>query len=415
MRLPTVNQFKTQIQSLSQQFDDVERLKRQGTTGKKIQRSSEDPMLAGKIRTLTNAMQTSKGYSLNNTLATSRVSLLNTTLDQSTDLIGKIKDLILAAQSDTLSNANRASIAEELKGYAETLLGFANTQDDNGEYIFSGMNVRVAPFIRDNSGYHYQGGAESIRIALDSNTSIPFNDSGYRVFGDIKTGNGYFTVSSDRTNNTGNGVASPINQINSLSMVKDDYTVTFVTNGSGQLAYQLTGATSGQVIPALPAVSPADAPAYVDGGNIIFNGMSFQITGQPNVGDTFYVEQSRSQNLFDTLDEVIKILSTPVNTDKDRADLHQVLGEQGTSFTQAFNHILQYFTEVGNRGKTIDDQKVMTENRIKDQEYMLDRLSNAPMEEVMPELVQKMTSLELTQQSYLKIQETLHRLYSTLQ
>lgn len=414
MRLPTVNQFRAQMSSLTSQFDEINKLQIQSTSGKKIQRSSENPLLADKIKAVSDSMQTTRAYDLNNTLAMSRVSLLGTTVQQSVNLVGQIKDLILSAQNDTLNNENRASIAQEMRGYAETLLGLANTRDNDGEYIFSGMNTNVPSYAKEAGVYHYQGGAFATRIALDNNNSVPFNDSGFRVFGDIKTGNGHFTVSSDVVNNTGTGVASPVSQQNISAMIHDNFTLSFVTNGAGQLAYQLTGDSTGQIIPASPLTSPADAPAYVAGANISFNGVSLQITGQPAVGDTFYVKESQSQNIFDTIDAVISVLDKPLSSEKERADFHQVLGEQGTSLSQALNHMLQYFTEVGNRGKTIDDQKLLTGNRIQDQERMLDRLSNAPMEEVLPELTRRLTALELTQQSYLKIQETMHKLFTDM-
>jgi|GEM_PF-1563431 len=411
MRLPTVSQFKSQMSTLSRQFEDIGRLQEQTTTGKKLRRSSENPMLADKIKSVTNAMQTTKSYDLNNTVATSRLSLTSSTTQQSINLLDQIKDLILSAQSDTLSNENRASIAQELKGYADTLLGMANTQDNNGEYIFSGMSSHIPPWVKEAGLYRYMGESEITRIDLESHTSVPFNDSGFRVFGDIKSGNGYFSVSADTANNTGSGILSSVKQVNTAAMVHDDYTVTFVTNAAGELAYQLVGASSGQLIPALPATSPADAPAYEAGHDIIFNGISMQINGAPDVGDEFYIDQSKTQNVFDALDAVIDILSKPVNTPKDRADLHQILGENSSSLNQAFNHLLQYSTEVGNRGKTVDEMKIMAEMRTLEQEKMMDRFSNAPMEEVVSDLTQRMTALELTQQSYLKIQETLHKLF----
>ncbi len=75
--------------------------------------------------------------------------------------------------------------------------------------------------------------------------------------------------------------------------VADNYTLTFVTNGAGKLAYQIVGASSGQVIPAPPATIPTDAPEYVIGEDISFNGLSINIKGTPQVGDTFQIAPSQ--------------------------------------------------------------------------------------------------------------------------
>jgi flagellar hook-associated protein 3 FlgL len=398
--------------SLAQQYDAITMLQNQASTGQQIQHSSEDPLLADKIKSVTNTIQNLEGYQLNNTLAFNRVSLLNSTVMQTTNIIQRVQQLIQSAQTDTLSNSDRLTIAKELSSYADSLLSLGNTQDSNGEYIFSGMNVSVPSFVKQGNNFIYQGGFDPISIAVGPRISIQFNDSGFQVFGNIKTGNGIYTVNADAVNNTGTGIATLINSNNNSSFVSDNYTLSFVTNASGQLAYQVIGDSSGLVVPAPPLASPADAVAYVPDNAIQFNGVSLQISGQPNVGDVFQVTPSVSENIFNSLQTVINTLNNPVNSDKERADLHQQLLAQGATFKQVLDHFREFLTEVGNRGQTVDDQKMMTNQMILDQNTLLGTLSDAHMEDVLPELTQRLTALELTQQSYLKIQETLHSIFT---
>lgn len=414
MRLPTVTQFRLQMNALAKQYDDVNTLQQQTTSGQKIQRSSENPLLADKINAIKDAMQLGKGYDLNTTLANNRVSQMSTSMQQTVNIMHQVKDRVLSAQNDTMSNENRASIAKELEGYAETLLGIVNTQDSNGEYLFSGINSATQPYLSGENGFRYQGASEITRIALASHAMIPLNDSGFRVFGDIKTGNGVYEVRSDVQNNTGSGVASAAGLSGTSALIMDDYTVTFVTNLAGELAYTVSGASTGQVIPAPPLNMPDDAPAYSPGDNIFFNGINMQISGKPDVGDTFMVSESKTQNVLDTLQSIINILKTPVTSEKERADLHQLLGEQGSTLGQSLGHFLEYSTELGNRGKTVDDQIMMAQNAVRDQNILLNRLSSTPIEEVLPKLSERLLTMELTQQSYVKIQDSLQRIFSNV-
>ena len=71
-----------------------------------------------------------------------------------------------------------------------------------------------------------------------------------------------------------------------------------MSNSASELAYTVVGATTGQIIPALPGAVPADAPAYVDGSTISFSGVEIAINGTPQVGDDFQVVPSGGETLF---------------------------------------------------------------------------------------------------------------------
>lgn len=406
MRLPTVSQLKHQVNDIAQQFEQIQTLQTQVATGKKIQQSSENPLLANKIKAVGDFMQTIKGYELNGTLAQSRASLFNASSQDSLNVLMRVQELVQSAQNDTMNASDRNNIAQELKGYVDTLVRIANTQDNNGEYIFSGINSNTPAYSKTPSGYVYQGSQEVTRIAISSGNTVPYNESGLRIFGDLKTGNGVFSLSSDTVNNTGTGIASIINSQASSHFVADDYTLSFVTNSAGKMAFQVSGANSGQLIPPLPLSAPDDAPTFIAGSSITFNGVAIEINGQPAVGDTFNVVPAKTQNMFDALSLMITTLSTPINSEKDKADFHQTLSGQSSSFNQALAIFQQYLTEVGNRAKTIDDQVNINKNVLIDQQLLSGKLSDADLGEVISNLTQRLTALEITQQSYLKIQES---------
>nr|WP_328732318.1 hypothetical protein [Halomonas azerica] len=59
-------------------------------------------------------------------------------LNSVSDAVTSAKTLLVQASSDTLSDADRQSVASELRGVYETMIGQANATDGNGCYLFGG-------------------------------------------------------------------------------------------------------------------------------------------------------------------------------------------------------------------------------------------------------------------------------------
>ncbi len=408
MRLPTLSQFRVQAQMLSSQYERLGYLQTQAISEKKILRSSENPSLADNIKSVQDHIGRLKSFDNNLSLAESRQSQKEALAVQSINMTNRIQELLMRAQNDTNNEDDRRAISKELEGLASQFFDAANTSDANGEYIFSGFNIHSPAFRNEGGKYIYQGSDRTSKIAIGLDIKVEYSDSGYDVFGAIPTGNGSFTVASDAINNTGSGVFAGGKLIDHASYVEDDYTLSIVTNSSGNLAYQVTGANGGQIIPTPPASAPADAPDYISGEDIIFNGMSFQMTGSPDEGDTFFVNPSKDESVFSSLNALIQTLNAPADSDKSKADLKQKLGELQQNFEQVATQFRTYQQKTGNQGTVIDNQKRLSEDLQLNEEIFLRNLSNVNIEQVLTEISQQNIALQLTQKIYLQIQETMY-------
>lgn len=404
VRLPTISQFKTQLNHMSQQYHHVSKLQNQVASGKKIEQSSDDPTLASRIKSVQDYIDRLDAYSINTTLADNRLTLLDTTLQEQVDLTIKAKELILRSQNGTLNDNDRAGIAAQLSGILGQMVNLANTQDGNGEYIFNGFNANTPPFVKNGNTYVYQGSYEGNFIKISDQKQVQYSDSGFALFGDIKSGNGAFSVAAD-ANNAGTGVLQSAKITDSNSITEDNYTLTVVTNSSGQLAYEIIGLSSGQVIPAPPLAAPMDAPAYVPGSTIHFNGISVQLNGTPEVGDKFTINQSHSQNIFQTIQNAIDALKTPITTPKTQADMEQILVEQATSLTGSLEHLVTQLASIGERRKIVEDQIKLNQDMSISQQAILSSLADVDMVKAISDLTQQLTALDMSQQSYMKMQE----------
>lgn len=406
MRLPTITQFRTQSQMLSSQFERLTYLQTQSVTGKKILRSSENPLLADNIKSVQDHLVRLNSFDTNLSLAESRQGIKESSVKESINIVNQIQELMMRAQNDTNNDSDRNAISKEVEGILSRIGDLANTRDSNGEYIFSGFNIHTPAFRKENGQYIYQGGDQISEIAIGLGVKVEYSDSGYQIFSAIPKGNGDFSVSADTVNNTGTGVLAGDRVIDFSGYVEDDYTVTIVTNSSGAPAIQVIGANSGQVIPVPPATSPADAPDYINGDSIVFNGVSIQLTGSPDIGDRFFVNPSQSQSIFSAISDLITVLNQPANTPKNKADLKQKLGELQQTVEQAATHFVTYQQKIGNQGIIIDNQRRLTENLQVNEKIFLNALSSANLEEVLTELSQQNIALQLTQKIYTQLQES---------
>ena len=154
----------------------------QMSTGKRVNRASDDPIAASQAVVVSQAQAQNSQYALARTFATQKVSLEENILGQVTTSIQSAQEKIVNAGNGTLSDDDRASLATDLQGIRDQLLNLANSTDGNGRYIFAGYKTDSAPFVDGTSGVSYEGGSESISQQVDSARTMTIGHTGNEVF-----------------------------------------------------------------------------------------------------------------------------------------------------------------------------------------------------------------------------------------
>jgi flagellar hook-associated protein 3 FlgL len=401
MRVPTYYQFQLQNSLLSKQYGDLGKYMAQINSETKIQHSSEDPVLAAQINLSSNYLANLNSYSTNVTTAETRAQLLAAHAGSVASDLSQVKVLLKQALNGSSGTATRPELASQMRGLLTSMLSVANAQDPaSGGYIFSGFNTDTMPFSQSGTSYQYQGGMQSSMIDIGPSASAVYNESGYNVFGNIFQGNGSFTVSANAAN-TG-GATTDSGSINLATYIPDNYTISFVTNGGGDLAYQVTDNTTSSVI-----VPASAATKYVSGAPISFNGVTVAVSnmGQPpNVGDSFAIKPSQKQDIFTFVSSVAAALE---DTTLNQGQLNQLLIQADTTLTQATNHMISYQAEVGTRSVAIKNQGKSNQDLILNQSKVLSGLQDLDMPTAVSAMMQKRLSLEMTTEAYKKMQDTL--------
>ena len=152
-------------------------------TGRKILTPSDDPVGTSQVFPLNEVVEKNKQYLKNSDSAESRLSLEEKTLDSVTNLLQRVNELAVQGNNDSNSAEDRNAIALELRQHLQTLMGFANSKDANGEYIFAGHEVTTQPFTEAPAGtFNYQGDNGQRSVQIGESRFIAVGDPGSDVF-----------------------------------------------------------------------------------------------------------------------------------------------------------------------------------------------------------------------------------------
>lgn len=410
MRVPTNNNFSNQYLMISMQYANLNKLYQQAATQNKLTAPSDDPVLSAHITNVSDYIEQLQSFDQNKTIAKNRASLFDTSLSTAVDTIDRARQIMVNAKNDTLSDQDRASLAKQIEGCLSDLLNVVNKKDASG-YIFSGTHTNAPAFVQQNNKYIYQGGFDETSIAVGINVNVTFNESGYDVFDGIKSGNGTFSVTAANTN-TGTAYMTPGAVVNATTYTPDDYTVSFATNTAGQTVFSITGATSGQVIPTPPTTNtPDNCPVYTSGMDMTFNGLTTTIMGIPNAGDNFNITPSANDNIFNTLQQLVNVLSTPIGNDPtQRALYHQQLSDISATIEQGFNQLNTHKSEIGTREIVINNEMDASSKFLADQQALLTSLAWQNPVETQTSISQQLVYLQATQSAYMEIQNSMMQL-----
>ena len=243
MRVSTSQMFARGLAAMQSQQAGLSRTQQQVASGQRILQPADDPTGAKRVIDLERGIALSKQYEDNGNLARSRLEREESALVGVRDVLDKVRELALQGNNATISAPDRAAIARELQVQLEQLVAVANTQDGNGEYLFSGFATRTQPFsLAPAGGASYAGDQGSRRVQIGPNRDIAVGDPGNAIFQNIRTGNGTFVTGYDAAN-TGSGVIDPGSVVDLGAWDGGTYSVRVAADSgaSGTLAFADSG------------------------------------------------------------------------------------------------------------------------------------------------------------------------------
>lgn len=392
MRISTLGFSLGSVSAMMTQQSALAKVQNQIALGTKVSTPSDDPIAYVHIQELQRAQSESEQFAKNSTLAKNRLSLEEQAFVDTSSVMDRVRTLVVQAGNvATLSDTDRASIATELSARLDELQAIANRQDGNGEYLFAGYSTKTEPFSGgDGTPISYVADQGARQLQISTTQRVADSHNGFQVFVNIPEGNGTFSTAVNM-NNTGSGAIDIGSVVDRPSWVPDDYTITFTS----PTAYEITdGATPANVV---------QTGTYTAGSAITFNGVSVTITGAPAAGDSFEVNQSQNESIFDTIREVVSLLNEPAGNATANAKLTSTLRNSLQQLDQANDHFLGIRAQVGVRLATLESVDASREAMDIDLKSTLSDLRDLDYADAIAKMNQQMVGLQAAQLSYSKI------------
>lgn len=350
MRISTATIYETATSQLGSLQTQIARTQNQLSTNKRMLAAADDPIAAARALEVTQSRSMNTQFATNRSNARASLSLEDNALSSTVNLIQAVQDLVVQGGNGGLSQADRTSLATELEGRLDDLVGVANTNDGAGSYLFSGYQVGSTPFTRTAAGAQYNGDQGQRQLQVDSARKLGVTDAGSTVFENGRTGNGTYQILA-APGNTGGGIISSGAIADSTKLTGHDYTLKFSV-AAGATTYTITDNTTGEQLPRPPA-APVQYP-YGSGQQIAVDGMVFDVKGVPADGDTFTAKPSQKQSLFKTITDVIAALRAPADGTTGKAKLTNSLNSANDNLKSAMDNVLTVQASVGARLKELD-------------------------------------------------------------
>ena len=139
------------LKQISNSYNKLETLQNQLSTGKKITRPSDDPVVATKGMAYRSNLSEVNQYKRNLTEAQSWFDSSESGLEQVNSILQRTKELVVQGLNGTNESDDRQAIAREIEQLKLDYMQVGNTQVA-GNYIFNGVNVGAPPISGNASG-----------------------------------------------------------------------------------------------------------------------------------------------------------------------------------------------------------------------------------------------------------------------
>lgn len=160
-------------------------LQEQISSGKKLAAPSDDAVGYKRLQVITHAGADDVAWGKNIDLARTVLNQADTALDSVTSQLQKAQELTVQASSGTLSNANKAVIAAQLRGIVDDLVSLANSKDARGGPLFGAADGDTA-VTRDATGVvSFAGTGDPVAIPVGDGTNVQPSESAERIFGGL--------------------------------------------------------------------------------------------------------------------------------------------------------------------------------------------------------------------------------------
>lgn len=190
MRVTQSMMSRMSMDQLQLQKGRLARTQEQASTGRRLNRPSDDPVDYRSTLRLKDSLSQTGRYLRSIDLSRTRIRATEEAIADSTDVVAEAKTKALQARNTSNGPTARAALRVEVEQLFDQLLDASNTRAAGGGYVFSGVASDTAAFVQ--TGTFVSGSApptvafaaddSAVSVEIDEGVSIEVTRSGAQVF-----------------------------------------------------------------------------------------------------------------------------------------------------------------------------------------------------------------------------------------
>lgn len=410
MRISTVTMYEQSVGSMNRQQADFMHLSQQLASGRRVVNPSDDPQAASRAVAVGQSQAVNQQFSDARVSARNALSQEESVLNSVSDAVASAKALVIQAANGTLSDADRQSVASELRGIYETVLGQANATDGNGHYLFGGYQDSSAPFVSSGGSVGYEGADQVRKQRVDASRDMPVGDTGRDIFLSVPSGSGFVanqggpnSTSVDGGNTGSVTFKGPDVIDSSVASASGRYQVVFSESGGDTTYSVLEEDAGGNWVSAGIDGEPYDAA----GTTVEVGGLRMELEGQPDDGDSVTLGPADEMNtdLFKTFEKVLSVLESPAETDAEQATLSNTLNVAMREFDASLDNVLTKRASVGARLNELDVIDSVSGNRELNYAQTMSDLVDLDYNQAISEYSLRQVGMQAAQQAFVGMRD----------
>lgn len=169
------------VQNLQSGNNKLNKYQNYLSTGQKIQKPEDSPVGVGYVMRYDTELARSDQFLENANTGLGMLNTMDSLMQQSSDVLKRVKTLVQQASTGTVPSDVRQKIALEISQLREQLVQIGNSEF-NGNYLFNGQKTDVPPYTSANAASE-KTDSGVFRLNVSSAASVPVTITGEDIFG----------------------------------------------------------------------------------------------------------------------------------------------------------------------------------------------------------------------------------------
>ena len=398
----------------------IQDLQTKVATGKRIIRSSDDPVGAVELSAAKEQKNVLERFKKNIDSAQRRLDLADGSIQQAVNVMTRISELSIQAANDTNGTGERVAIVTEIEQLANVMMEIANTRDAQGQSLFSGYHTNTQAFSKNVDGtFNYDGDRGKHSLQISESMNVATSIDGGTAFQTVDTGAGRKSVFDiiSNTINTINNSNALSNQGSARALAALDFKV---PRDPQNWSFEISGGIGATTIDATisdgnydDVVTKINAVTSTTGVQATLDSISGRITltdTQSRVIKISNIEIEGTNFASSTIDSYVDFNTLEgsgaiVGTARRLSDVDQLITRSVGEVKKATDHLSLQRSFLGAQLNKAELQKNAIDQRIISTSERVSDLGDADLAAIVTQIQSLLINRDAAQQAYAKISQ----------